>query len=141
MAVRARVRLRSSGGEVVTVALASSGYEAEEPEIVLPVWVAERLGLYPRLPAGSEVREYRGVGGAVVSAFLVREPVSVSVLAGDREVGPAAATAVITPGEDEVILSDRLIDALGIVLLRPGEGVWRLADEELLRRSERPERW
>jgi len=40
------------------------------------------------------------------------------------------ASTVITPGEDEVILSDRLIDALGIVLLRPGEGIWRLADEE-----------
>jgi hypothetical protein len=41
-----------------------------------------------------------------------------------------------------VILSDRLIDALGIVLLSPGEGTWRLACEEgLVRRSEQPERW
>jgi hypothetical protein len=141
MVVRVRVRLTSSEGEVVTVALANSGYEAEEPEVVVPTRVAERLGLYPRLPANSEVREYRGVGGGVVNTFLVRGLVGVSVLAGDKEVGPVAVTVVITPGEDEVILSDKLMDALGIVLLRPGEGLWRLADEELVRKSERPEKW
>jgi predicted NUDIX family NTP pyrophosphohydrolase len=143
MVVRVRVRLKSSKGEVVTAALANSGYGAEEPEVVVPTRVAERLGLYPRLPADSEVREYRGVGGVVVNAFSIKGLVSVSLLTGDREVGPAAATVVITPGEDEVILSDRMMDALRIVLLRPGEGVWRLADEGegSVRRSEGPERW
>ena len=33
------------------------------------------------------------------------------------------ATAVVMPGEDEVILSDKLMDTPEIVLLRPGEGV------------------
>jgi hypothetical protein len=142
MAVRVRVRLESSWGEVATTALANSGYEAEEPEVVIPTRVAERLGLYPKLPTGSEVREYRGVGGAIVNTFLIRRLVKVSVLAGEREVGPVEASTVITPGEDEVILSDRLIDALGIVLLRPGEGTWKLVGEEgLVRRSEQPERW
>jgi hypothetical protein len=137
-----RVRLKSSKGEVVTVALANSGYEAEEPEVVIPTRVAERLSLYPRLPANSEVMEYRGVGGMVVNAFLIRGLVSVSALTGDREVGPTTATAVITPGEEEVILSDKLMDALGIVLLKPGEGLWRFIDEDgLIRRSEQPEKW
>jgi hypothetical protein len=143
MVVRVGVKLKSAEGEVVTVALANSGFETEEPEVVLPTGVAERLGLYPRLPGGSQVEEYKGVGGAVIKTFLVKGIVTVSVLTSDREVGPSVATAVITPGEDEVILSDKLMDALKIVLLRPGQGIWRFTDDggSLTRRSEKPERW
>jgi len=54
--VRVRVRLRAGDREVVAAALANSGYEAEEPEVVVPVRVAERLSLYPELPRGLELR-------------------------------------------------------------------------------------
>jgi hypothetical protein len=46
--------------------------------------VAERLGLYPELPSGSTVEEYRGVGGVVVRAFVVKESVKVEVIAEGR---------------------------------------------------------
>ena len=143
MVVRVRVKLKSIGGEVVTVALANSGFETEEPEVVLPVRVGERLGVYPRLPSGSEVEEYKGVGGVIVKTFLVKGFVNISVLTSDREVGPSSTTAVITPREDEVILSDKLMDTLKIILLRPGEGVWKFTDdrEDVSRRSEPPEKW
>ena len=36
MVVRVRVKLKSVKKEVVTVALANSGFETEEPEVVLP---------------------------------------------------------------------------------------------------------
>ncbi len=143
MVVRLRVRLRSSSGELVTNALANSGYEAEEPEVVLPVGVAERLGLYPSLPSGTEVEEYVGVGGSIVRAFRIRGAIELSVITGDRTGGPVRATAVITPGEEEVILSDKALDALGVVLLRPGAGIWRFIDDRpgVERTSERKELW
>ena len=143
MAVRVRVKLKSFKGETVTAALANAGFETDEPEAILPIRVAERLGLYPKLPSGSEIEEYKGVGGSVVRVFVVKNAVNVSVQVGDREVGPSSTTAVVTPGEDEVILSDKLMDALKIILLRPGEGLWRLTDdkEDVARRSESPERW
>ena len=143
MVVRVRVRLRSTGGEVVTAALANSGFETEEPEVILPTRVAERPGIYPRLPSGSQVEEYTGVGGVVVRTFVVKRSVNVSLLTSDREIGPSDAVSVVTPGEDEVILSDKLMDALKIVLLRPGEGVWKLVDdgENVVRKSEHSERW
>mgnify|MGYP000341891567 CR=1 FL=1 len=143
MVVRLRVRIRSSSGELITSALANSGYEAEEPEVVLPVSVAERLGLYPSLPGGTEVEEYVGVGGSIVRAFRTRGAVELTVLADDRMGGPVRATAVITPGEDEVILSDKALDALGVVLLRPGAGIWRFSDDPpgIERASERREHW
>ena len=143
MAVRVRVRLRFGEKELVTVALANSGYETESPEIVLPQRAAESLGLYPRLPEGSVVEEYRAVGGVGVRAFVSGRPVEVEVLAGDRVSRPVNAIPVVTPGEDEVIISDSLIDRLGIELIRPGKGYWRFSDDPpgKVRVSEPPERW
>ena len=143
MVVRLKVKLQSTMGEVVTVALANSGFEADEPEVVLPIKVAERLGMYPKLPVESQVEDYKAVGGVLVKTFLVRGFVKIEVLTDDRNIGPVDATAVITPGEDEVILSDKLMDALKVVLLKPGEGIWKFVDDEegVARKSERPERW
>jgi hypothetical protein len=95
------------------------------------------------LPSGSTVEEYRGVGGAVVKAFVVKESVKVEVVAEGRGSPSVEAVAVITPGEDEVVISDRLIDLLGLVLIRPGEGLWRFIDDgnETVRRSSPAERW
>jgi len=42
------VRLRAGGAEVATSALVNSGYEVEEPEVLLPRRLAEYLGLRGR---------------------------------------------------------------------------------------------
>ncbi|MEM1909644.1 MAG: hypothetical protein QXT79_09755 [Thermofilaceae archaeon] len=51
LVVRVRVRLKAlkgRRGEVVeSVAVANAGYESESTEVVIPVRVAERLGLWP----------------------------------------------------------------------------------------------
>jgi len=36
---------------------------------------------------------------------------------------------VSVPGEHEVLLSDRLLDALGIEIVRAGDGLWRFHKE------------
>ena len=143
MAVRVKVKLGVEDREVTTSALANSGFETEEPEVVLPLRVAEKLGLYPKLPSGTVVEEYAGVGGFKVSTFRVPGVLKVYVVCEDRVKGPIRATAIITPGESEVILSDRVLDALGIILIRPGEGLWRFNDDPLdtIRRSEPREAW
>lgn len=143
MVVRVRVRMRASSGDLVTSALANMGYEADEPEVVLPVRAAERLGLYPALPSGTEVEEYVGVGGSVVRAFRAPGALEISVLTSDKESRSVRAVAVVMPEEEEVILSDKAIDALGVVLLKPGEGIWRFSDDppHVERSSERKEGW
>ncbi|MEM0024310.1 MAG: hypothetical protein QXM80_02495 [Thermofilaceae archaeon] len=71
LVVRVRVRLKAlkgRRGEVVkSVAVANAGYESEGPEVVIPVRVAERLGLWPKLPEGTEVQAYEVAGGLKVS--------------------------------------------------------------------------
>ena len=86
--------------------------------------------MYSELPSGSRVEEYVGVGRVIVRTFVVRRSLMVEVITEDKTVGPIVATAVITPGEDEVILSDRALDELKISIIRPGEGLWgsRLVD-------------
>ena len=143
MAVRVKVKLKVEGREVTTSALANSSFETEEPEAVLPLRVAEKLSLYPKLPGGTVVEEYIGVGGFKVSTFRVPGALKVYVVCGDRVKGPIGAVAVITPGESEVILSDRVLDILGIILIRPSEGFWRFNDDPLVtvRRSVPREVW
>ncbi|MEM0223122.1 MAG: hypothetical protein QXJ99_01830 [Thermofilum sp.] len=71
LVVRVRVRLKAlkgRRGEVVeSVAVANAGYESEGPEVVIPVRVAERLGLWPKLPEGTEVQAYEVAEGLKVS--------------------------------------------------------------------------
>ncbi|MEM3608183.1 MAG: hypothetical protein QW238_04890 [Candidatus Bathyarchaeia archaeon] len=50
MVVRVRVKPVSGGAEVTAAVIANSGFESEEPEVMVPEGVAERLGLHPRLP-------------------------------------------------------------------------------------------
>jgi hypothetical protein len=51
------------------------------------------------------------------------------------------ADAVISHTEVEVLISDKLADELMIVIERAGEGIWRFRDENILRKSEKPEIW
>ena len=67
-------------------------------------------------------------------------------------IGPSAGASVGTSAlantgyeteSPEVLLSDRTIEALGILILRPAEGLWRhISDgKSMIRRSARPEFW
>ncbi len=143
MAVRIKVVLKSGDKEVTTTAVANSGYEAEEPEVILPVNVAKLLNLYPVLPSGSKIEEYRAVGGTSVNAIIVNQHVLIKAVARDRETEYIKAVPIIIPGEDEVILSDKVIDALKIILLKPGAGLWRFTDdpENIIRESEKAIKW
>ncbi|MBI4700141.1 MAG: hypothetical protein HY744_03065 [Deltaproteobacteria bacterium] len=145
MAVRVRLRiepLKGSGGAVVeAVALVNSGYEAEDEECALPVGLAERLGLWPP-PADARRAEYRGFTG---SAVLHEVPAAarVSVLAGDREGASAVTRVVLSTTDDEVLVSDFLGGALGLVLVDIRTGIWRFSDDagDVCRRTEAPQRW
>ena len=53
------------------------------------------------------------------------------------------ARSVVVPGEYEVILSDKLLDALGIEIVKAGIGYWRFSGEPInrVRRSAKPQFW
>jgi hypothetical protein len=48
---------------------------------------------------------------------------------------------VSVPGEHEVLISDALAEALGIEIVAPRSGLWRLSGDPALRKSVQPEYW
>lgn len=137
MAVRTQIKLSSKRSEAISTAIANTGFESDEAEIIIPEHLAERLNFYPRLPEGTEVEEYRSVESRF-RAYRIPGLAEISVLTENKIKGPVDVVVTIVPGEDEVLLSDKLIDALEIELIRPGEGLWRFRGEEDLRKSEPP---
>ena len=133
MVVAVKLNLKGTKGlEVVASAIANAGFESDEPEIIIPVKVARGLGLYPRLPAEVAIEEYRGAGGRRFKAYKLKLGIAKArVVADDREAGPVDVSLTIVPGERDVLLSDRAIDAFGLVLIKPGEGLWKFIDDPL----------
>jgi hypothetical protein len=137
LAVRVKLRIRFQNKVLDTVALVNTGFETPNPQILLPVKAAERLGLWPQLPSETLVEVYDTAGGPV-RVYRVKNAVTVEIPEKNISV---VADAIISHIEVEVLLSDKLTDKLMIVPEIPGEGLWRFRDENTLRKSERPELW
>ena len=135
-----RLRIKGKSGEIVTSALVNSGFEAEEPQLIIPLSLAERLNL-----ASSEVdiEDFSVAGGGRVSGYRIRENLKVELITEDRNPIEVEALATALPGEKEVIISDYLASTLGIVILDPRKGEWCLKDEIGLkqRTSTQPQEW
>jgi hypothetical protein len=118
LAVRVRVRIRYGDSVLETSALVNTGFETPNPQILLPVRAAERLGLWPNIPPDTLVEIYDTAGGPV-RVYRVRNAVKVEV--PEKEIS-VTADAVISHTEVEVLISDKLADELMIVIEKPGEG-------------------
>uniref|UniRef100_A0A7J2U712 Uncharacterized protein n=1 Tax=Ignisphaera aggregans TaxID=334771 RepID=A0A7J2U712_9CREN len=140
MGVRVKLKIVSrSGKEVITSALANSGFEAETSQLLIPRSLARELDLWPPPPDAHLVEV--GTAGGPVRNYLIPKTLDVYVLAGDRTVGPIKCDAMISLIEYEVLISDVLIEELGVVLLAPKTGLWRFKDEDRVRVSEAPQYW
>ncbi|MBI4700463.1 MAG: hypothetical protein HY744_04730 [Deltaproteobacteria bacterium] len=147
MAVRLRLKIQPIVGtpapasSIEAVATVNSGYEADAPEIIVPVRLAERLGLWPSLPEGACVQTYATAGGPA-RLYRVLQGASVGIQVPDRNLPVETADVVINPVIRQVLVSDTLGERLGIVVLKLRAGVWRLADEPSVERpSEIKQLW
>jgi hypothetical protein len=138
--VRVKLKIVSrSGKEVITSALANSGFEAETPQLLIPRSLAHELDLWPPPPDANLIEV--GTAGGPVRNYLIPKALDVYVLADNRTVGPVKCDAMISLIEYEVLISDVLIEELGVVLLAPKTGLWRFKDEDRVRVSEAPQYW
>ena len=128
MAVRLRLTLKAGSSKVSLTALANSSYESEQPEILIPLNEARRLGFGPKLPGNVEVEHYSTAGG-VVRMYKIPDYGKAMVEGKDKHSAEVSCTLVISEHEEEVLLSDKLLDALGVVLVKPGAGLWRFQDD------------
>ncbi|MCR6623923.1 MAG: retropepsin-like domain-containing protein [archaeon YNP-LCB-024-027] len=138
MGVRVRVRIKYGGSLLETVALVNTGFETPNPQILLPVKAAEKLGIWPNLPRDASIEIYDTAGGPT-RVYRVRNAVTVEV--AGREGRSVVADVVISHLEVEVLISDKLTEELMIAIEKPSEGIWRFRDEMVERKSEKPEIW
>lgn len=67
--------------------------------------------------------------------------VNVRIVASDRVSPWVRAEAISVAGEYEVLLSDALIEELGIEIIKPRKGLWRFLEESGVRESVEAEYW
>lgn len=135
-----RIKLNRNNKEIETNALANSGYESETPQILVPIKLAEELGLWPPT-INLEESVFESAGGPL-RVWIASKSIKVKVVA-DIETTWVEADLVISPLADEVLLSDKMISELKIALEDPGRGYWRFTWEskEKIRKSEPPKYW
>jgi len=139
MGVRVKVKIIVNGREVVTSALVNSGFESDSPDICIPTELARYLGLWPSrevesvetLTAGGEATVY--VLGKGRLQLLVNSEVKVEI----------ECNLIMNPHIDEVLLSDYVIDELGIIIISFRKGLWRHVSDSpsTIRSSVEPEYW
>ncbi|MGC8961421.1 MAG: hypothetical protein ACP5K1_03125 [Candidatus Bathyarchaeia archaeon] len=141
MPVRVKLRIRSQRGETVEApALINSGYEAEKPELLLPLAAAMDLGLWPPERMGYE---YAHTPVGMGRLYALGEVAEAKVIAEDKDTPSISVYVMVSEYEREILISDYLAGALGLAVEDFKEGLWRFNDEPLskVRRSEKPRYW
>jgi hypothetical protein len=139
MAVRVKLLVSSGDRRLTTVALVNSGFEADTPQLLLPLKAAHELGIRP--PLGGLEATYDTAGGAT-RVWVYPEAARVRLLCEEGELGDeVSADIVVSPIEDEVLISDRLAGSLRIVVEDFSLGTWRVRGSRKRRRSEAVQVW
>lgn len=139
MAVRVILAIRPARGDcqdvtVLGCALANAGYETDSPELLLPVPVAERLGLWTHLPPGAVAEDYAGAEGGMMVFYRIPQALLVRVQAEGARSHDVRCDAAISRAERQLIMNDRLCDRLRLSLIAPGKGIWRFGYDSTSRR-------
>ncbi len=122
MGVRVKLRVCVRDKCATTDALVNSGYEAVEPELAVPLGLARDLGLWP---SEEIIVEEAFTAGGSVPIYIVKDKALVSLALNNKFTNNIQCTLVINPYIDEPLISDQLIDALGIIIISFGQGLWR----------------
>ncbi|MEM4727697.1 MAG: hypothetical protein QXD04_05540 [Candidatus Bathyarchaeia archaeon] len=136
MAVRLKLKIRVGGVSTEAVALLNSGYEAPTPQLLIPVNLAARLGLWPPEQASEVTLE---TAGGPLKAWFYPRAAMISVIAEGSREKEALVDIVVSHLADEPLINDKLADELEIAVESFGRGLWRFSWEpkEKLRRSEK----
>ena len=137
MAIRIRIRIRVGEKIIEDIALLNSGYESDTPQILIPINIGEKLGLWP---PPKDTREYIfETAGGPLRVWLIRNAGYVSIIVKDIEPKEILTDIVISPLADEILIGDVLAGELEIAVEDFARGLWRFRWEPVdkLRQSEK----
>jgi len=130
LGVRVRVKIATCGRVVESTALVNTGFEADEPQILVPHYLLVENNIDIGRLGKPVVLEYDTAGGPT-SMYVYPKACRVSVVEPDRVSREVEADLVLSLVEREVLLSDALTEELGIIILSPRKGLWRFIDDPL----------
>jgi hypothetical protein len=121
VAVRVRVKLKSLEEEswIETSALINSGYEADKPEVVIPLALARSLNLSL---SGATLEERATPIGSGELRYL-GEALELKVSCEERETKAYRVHVLVSEYEHEILISDYLAGELGIAVEDLREGL------------------
>ncbi|MCL7389888.1 MAG: hypothetical protein LZ172_07885 [Thaumarchaeota archaeon] len=135
MPVRVRVKIEEvrGSGVIYSEALLNTGFTSEELDIHIPRELARELGLWP--PPRDASLEILDTAGGETLSYFIPSAVRLTVIEEDETSKTITCNVIVSLREKEVLLSDAVIEELGIEILSPKTGIWRFKGEEKLRRS------
>lgn len=128
MGVRVRVRILVGRRVIEAVALANTGFETDEPQLIVPYSLLLERGVDVGELGRPNIVEYDTAGGSV-AMYVYPKACMVSVVEPDRSSSEVVADLVVSLYEKEVLMSDALIEELGIIIVSPRRGLWRFTDD------------
>jgi len=133
--VRVNVRIKNVVKDIVLTApaLLNTGFTTESLDIHLPCKVAETLELWP--PPVDAVLETLDTPGGEVLSYFIPSALDLNVVEVDRLSKTIRCNAIISTYEQEILLSDAVIEELEIEILSPRIGLWRFRGEHKIRTS------
>ncbi|MCC6003981.1 MAG: hypothetical protein LM590_06535 [Thermofilum sp.] len=142
MGVRVKLRITMGSGAVDAVALANTGFETDEPQLLVPQAFLIRSGVGLEVLGRPIAVEYDTAGGPTLMHVYPRA-CRVAVLEPDRASKEVEADLAVSLIEREVLMSDALIGELGVDIVNPKAGLWRFIDDTagVIRRSYKPQLW
>lgn len=137
--VKIRIRNRATGDTIETSALVNSGFEATTRKLLIPHKLATELKLWP--PREVATKKF-GTAGGEIGMPVIPESIEVKLVL-ERDMPWIICDAVISFLEREVLISDKLGGALGIVIEDLAEGIWRHREDgyETKRQTYPPQYW
>ncbi|PIU64534.1 MAG: hypothetical protein COS84_08265 [Armatimonadetes bacterium CG07_land_8_20_14_0_80_40_9] len=135
MAIRLKVRLEFENKKIEAVGLANAGYETDTEEILLPASLFKKYWK----GKGKEVR-YLTADGQVTTLKHIGK-CKTKIITKDKTSKEVIAELLVSAGGEEVILSDALLQSLGIILVKLKDGKWCFENEDIERESETIQRY
>ncbi len=124
LGVRVRIKIIINQKTLEAVALANSGFETDYPQLLVPknFILLNNVDL-ERIGSPKQI-EYDTAGGSIVM-YVYPRICRIKLVDKDLESKEVLSDLVISPIEREIVMSDALIEELGIILLSPRKGLWR----------------
>ena len=112
-----------NGKAVEAIALINSGYEADSPQLIVPIQLAKQLDLWP--PPLSAREQIFDTARGPLKVWLLPRAAKAKVVASDAESKEVTIDIAISPLVDEPLISDILAGELELAVEDFAKGYWR----------------